>query len=366
MDGLIGKKRYNPNSFNALDGAIAYFIAIFSFFVMNLILPFPLRFLFKAGVDYFLINILSAVISQAVILIIALAFFKIKRVGVFTGDGFSFKLNVIDALMAVLLIFGVDFCFTSIHMEFSEYMEVLFGDLGISVPQSLIENSNYLYILIYSLVITPVLPAICEELLFRGVIMRGFKEKGVSYSIILSALCFALMHGSVAMLILQFLAGIAIAAVVTLTKNHLYGVLMHWASNLFVVLYALPSVILEEFSQQLSVVAKSFQSLFGVAFLIVSGCYFIKKLLAKKKREALGSEKTEYLGDKYIAECYILSENKFVLKNFDEDFDDVKNDRGNRFNYRGKFMLFNKKSNSTASVAVVVVGVIFATISLFV
>ena len=366
MGEFINKKRYNPNVFNALDGAIAYLIAIAAFFAADFVLPYLFRPLLSAGTDYFLLNIISAIISQAIIFFIAFAFFKIKRVGVFTGDGYSFKLNAIDALMAVMLIFGIDFCFTSLHTDFFEYMETLFGDLGFSVPEEIIERSNPLYILLYSLVITPVLPAICEEMLFRGVIMRGFKERGIPFSIFLSALCFALMHGSVAMFILQFLAGLAIAAVVTLTKNHLYGSIMHWASNLFITLYAIVPSVLAEFSVALSTVAEAFQALFGLAFLLIAGYYFLSKLLAKKKREVLKTEKSKNYGDKYVAECYIACENKFVYKNFDEDFGEAASDANNKFNYGGKFVRFNKKSNAILSTAVLVVALVFAVVCVFI
>ena len=366
MSDSTNKKRYNPNVFNALDGGVAYIAAILAFFIAGLTLPYLFRPLLLAGVDYFLVNILSAVISQAIIFFIAFIFFKVKRVGVFSGDGYSFKLNAIDVLMAVMLIFGIDFCFTSLHTDFFGYMEALFGDLGFTIPEEIIKNSNPLYILIYSLVITPVLPAICEEMLFRGVVMRGFKERGVPFSIFLSALCFALMHGSVAMFILQFLAGLSIAAVVSLTKNHLYGSIMHWASNLFITLYALAPSILSAFSVALSAVAQAFQALFGLAFLLISGYYFLNKLLAKKKREILGTEKSKNFGEKYVAECFIASSGEVVLKNFDEDFEEIKKDKDNMFKCGDKFVRFNKKSNAIVSLAVLAAGLIFAVVSLFV
>lgn len=366
MSDVTSKKRYNPNVFNALDGGVAYIAAILAFFIAGFLLPYLFRPLLRAGVDYFLVNILSAVISQAIIFFIAFIFFKVKRVGVFSGDGYSFKLNAIDALMAVMLIFGIDFCFTSLHTDFFGYMEALFGDLGFTIPEEIIKNSNPLYILIYSLVITPVLPAICEEMLFRGVIMRGFKERGVPFSIFLSAICFALMHGSVAMFILQFLAGLTIAAVVSLTKNHLYGSIMHWASNLFITLYALAPSVLATFSVALSAVAQAFQALFGLAFLLISGYYFLNKLLAKKKREILGTEKSKNFGEKYVAECFIASSGEVVLKNFDEDFEVIKKDKDNMFKCGDKFVRFNKKSNAIVSLAVLAAGLIFAVVSLFV
>lgn len=366
MSDITSKKRYNPNVFNALDGGVAYIAAVLAFFIAGFLLPYLFRPLLRAGVDYFLVNILSVVISQAIIFFIAFIFFKVKRVGVFSGDGYSFKLNAIDALMAVMLIFGIDFCFTSLHTDFFGYMEALFGDLGFTIPEEIIENSNPLYILIYSLVITPVLPAICEEMLFRGVIMRGFKERGVPFSIFLSAICFALMHGSVAMFILQFLAGLIIAAVVSLTKNHLYGSIMHWASNLFITLYALAPSVLATLSVALFAVAQAFQALFGLAFLLISGYYFLNKLLAKKKREILGTEKSKNFGEKYVAECFIASSGEVVLKNFDEDFEVIKKDKDNMFKCGDKFVRFNKKSNAIVSLAVLAAGLIFAVVSLFV
>ena len=217
----LNVKSYNPNSFNAVDGLLAFIFAVVGFYGLGYAVRPLARYLYNTlKWDYFLVQSINLIISQAFIIAVALVFFKVRKVTPFSAQGYDKKVNFLDLSFSLMLCLGIGITFYSIHDDFYEQMQGIFGDLGLGYPDGVLENSNMIIMAIYALVLTPTLPAICEELLFRGVIMRGLNEKGVVYGVVFSSFLFALMHGSVAMILLQFLLGLGMAIITHVTKNH--------------------------------------------------------------------------------------------------------------------------------------------------
>jgi len=93
------------------------------------------------------------------------------------------------------------------------------GD-GLSVPQ---------YIM--AVFVVCLLPAVIEELLFRGLILKGLTSMGKVVAIIASAVLFSLFHGNVDQTIHQFILGIICAVVVLKTGNLVYAMVLHFLNN---------------------------------------------------------------------------------------------------------------------------------------
>ncbi len=77
-----------------------------------------------------------------------------------------------------------------------------------------------------------VVPAICEEILFRGTVLSALLPYGRSFAIISSALLFGLMHQNPAQLFYATMAGIVLGYVYTKTGSIWCGVLVHFFNNL--------------------------------------------------------------------------------------------------------------------------------------
>ena len=58
--------------------------------------------------------------------------------------------------------------------------------------------------MVFQLIFVGALPGICEELMFRGVMLPAFERRGRMYGVVVSAALFALMHGSVSGLPVHF------------------------------------------------------------------------------------------------------------------------------------------------------------------
>ena len=95
-----------------------------------------------------------------------------------------------------------------------------------SIPYTL-DTKNYI-LSIFSLVIAP---AICEELLFRGLIFKGLKRHGKAFSIIITAVMFTIFHLSISQTVYPLLMGLLLSFVMYRENNIIYCILIHMINN---------------------------------------------------------------------------------------------------------------------------------------
>ena len=85
---------------------------------------------------------------------------------------------------------------------------------------------------IISFAIVSISPAVCEEAVFRGVVMHSFdKGKNKWIAIILTGLIFGAFHGSIWRFVPTALLGIMLGYIVYETDNMIYGALFHAINN---------------------------------------------------------------------------------------------------------------------------------------
>ena len=78
---------------------------------------------------------------------------------------------------------------------------------------------------------TAIVPAVTEELAFRGVILSGFKKSGFLAGVLMSSLYFGLMHFTLTQLFYAIVAGVIFALLVKVTKSIYSSILMHFIFN---------------------------------------------------------------------------------------------------------------------------------------
>lgn len=87
--------------------------------------------------------------------------------------------------------------------------------------------------LFYTVFTASILPAIVEELLFRGVILSEYAHLGGICSVFVSALFFAMLHFSLAEFPIYFFGGIVMGAAAYLTRSLFAAIMLHMVYNLF-------------------------------------------------------------------------------------------------------------------------------------
>ena len=89
-------------------------------------------------------------------------------------------------------------------------------------------DSDSLFI---TLLASVILPAVCEELLLRGIALTEYSKYGVSVSVIMTSVIFALFHGNVMALPSLFVAGVFYAILTHLLKSVWPAIICHVINN---------------------------------------------------------------------------------------------------------------------------------------
>lgn len=168
--------------------------------------------------------------SQAAFFIIYLYFYKKKQI--FTST-ITFKkphFNIWTAL--IFLIMGVLSMYALAGTV--QYFDLILDFINFQKQPILeIPTLTHLFLAIFTF---GIIPPICEELLFRGVILQGLKSKGIIFATIISSLMFAIFHLSAEQFIYPLLFGIFLALVMLKTNNIVYCILIHAVNNILSVL----------------------------------------------------------------------------------------------------------------------------------
>lgn len=77
------------------------------------------------------------------------------------------------------------------------------------------------------------LPAFCEELVFRGILCAEYEEHGILFSSLVSSLFFAFLHFDLTALPVYLFAGFVLAAVRYITHSSIASMILHLGYNLF-------------------------------------------------------------------------------------------------------------------------------------
>lgn len=100
-------------------------------------------------------------------------------------------------------------------------------DTFVSHDNGTVPNTIYL-VLAYA-----VIPALCEEFIFRGILCREYEVGGVPRAVAFSALFFALLHFDLANLPVYLFSGAILALTLYATRSLLGAILAHFLYNIF-------------------------------------------------------------------------------------------------------------------------------------
>lgn len=112
---------------------------------------------------------------------------------------------------------------------------VLLDWIGLSAPSTGIQwtQGMSLHEGVLLFLTTALVPAFCEELLFRGAVLNTLLPYGKTTAVLGSALLFALMHQTANQLFYTAVAGVVLACVVLESGSIWAAVLLHMMNNLF-------------------------------------------------------------------------------------------------------------------------------------
>lgn len=79
-------------------------------------------------------------------------------------------------------------------------------------------------------------PALCEELVFRGIVAAEYETFGIPAAVVMSSLTFAMIHFSFVRLPIYFFGGLVLALILYATRSVFASWIVHFLYNTFVLL----------------------------------------------------------------------------------------------------------------------------------
>lgn len=151
-----------------------------------------------------------------------------------------------------------------------------------------------------AIVFVAIVPAICEELLFRGVVLNGLRNKGKWVAILISALIFALMHNNVEQLPYTFALGLVLGYVAYESGTVLPGMLLHTMNNSIVLvsMYLQQNAIADISLGFTNIMVLDALIWIVIGVVVVVGVFYIIKKLCKENNSVV--EDTGYYDNKFI------------------------------------------------------------------
>lgn len=77
------------------------------------------------------------------------------------------------------------------------------------------------------------LPAFCEELVFRGILCAEYERHGILYASVISAIFFAFLHFDLTALPVYLFSGMLLAMIMYVTRSTIAAMIVHLCYNLF-------------------------------------------------------------------------------------------------------------------------------------
>ena len=247
-DGVFMNKKKNFSMENKYTFVDAFKVLFFILIIMtgiSLLMQIVLGIVAGAtGQDFETIassdtvTIISSMMSPLIFIVFYFVYNKYKKVSnrVALSDGQ--KISLLPISIALVLAIICVFLFT----PFVNLVDYLFLRMGYfvnnDIPLQSQMTTNGTYFLI-GVIIYVILPAISEELIFRGLILKSLSTKLTGFAtIMLSTIMFVLIHGSLNQTIYQFMVGIMLSYLVYVGGSVTYAIILHMLNNFLVLLFS--------------------------------------------------------------------------------------------------------------------------------
>lgn len=275
------------------DSACAYSIAIFSSLVVSLV------YFIICGCIAAFSNDVANTFSSHVATSVMVTFFVYMTYGLFmfiyhkktktnviSAMQLKKKISIKDSIICVSLALVTLFGFLFIVNFLTDALKLTGYVVNNDLPFPL---HNFGWFLA-NVVVLAVLPAVFEELIYRGMLLNGLRKFGDGFAIVVSSLLFSLAHGSPVQTIYQFVLGMVFAFIVVKTGSVILSMITHFLNNFTVVLISYIEAVNGIQATETTVFDYSAGQIifaFGAAIVAVGLIYLLIKALSKPKEEQI-------------------------------------------------------------------------------
>ncbi len=223
------KENKNVKLLSVSDGGFAFAIMICAYIFISFIGQAVAGAIF--GVKSVAYTAVCSLFSALAMVLAVLYFTLYKKVEFKTFSGIN-KFKPISLLLAILLSFGMFFGLGFINDLFAG----IFKSWGLNVSGVSIPLDNAFHLILFS-VLFALIPAVIEEVFFRGLILTSLKGVKTVFAVTAVSVIFALYHCSVSQLVYQLIYGVGLALLAIYAKSIIPCVIAHFINNFTVILF---------------------------------------------------------------------------------------------------------------------------------
>ncbi len=271
---------------NAKSAGLIYSIMIAAFVIVS--------FLVQAILSA-IINVKSTAYLAVMQCVSSGVIFAVIIFSKFNGFGLDTKIKVKPLYygipLAIMLFLGMFMGLGFINNVIAGWLT----GLGLTVSSTSIPLSTPWHLITFVIAIA-ILPAISEELLFRGLLVRGLNKVKPIYAIFIVSLSFALYHMSLVKFIYQFIFGAMLCLLYYATESIISCMVAHFVNNFTVIL-----------SMYLGIVINLNSALIiAIGLVLLAGYVAIVVNLILKKNKQKVQETDEFISSKAEGNSFFL------------------------------------------------------------
>ena len=208
---------------NAKNGGLAFIAFIAVYLLLALILqPLAVLIFGEGSLWYTAVCSLFSVLAIFIVLMVYKRLTKIDFKSLTITQSFGGWYSFVSLLLAGGMFFGLGLI--------NQLIASLVIKLGGNAGGTTIPLNDVGQLILFTITIA-LLPAIFEELFFRGFILNCFSGMKSWVAILVSATCFSLYHGSATQLIYQFIYGVGLGFVAHNARSVFPCIIAHFLNN---------------------------------------------------------------------------------------------------------------------------------------
>ncbi len=198
-----------------------------------------------------------------------LTYSKVLGQNYYKDMGFNKKISVLQGVMIV----GIALLVICAFAPLATYVKLFFEKTGYNVANITTLTVKTPGQLVAGIFMLAIVPAVLEEILYRGMVARAFSRKSYVFAIFMGGFLFAIMHGNAIQLVHQFFMGCTCCIVYFATGSIYAPMILHLTNNLFAVV---GSYIAYLHPFEISTLGYVLMTVIGIILLIVMLYFFIK------------------------------------------------------------------------------------------
>lgn len=206
---------------------VCYFLIVVLFAIVRMLTAFGVFDGLGKNFDYAL-NVVSQVVilfCLSIFLFSAMQKNKVKDTFKFFGyKKISFK--------AVLICIGIGIIVYFLNIFIATFFNSILALFGYSSSSSVTYLSSYpFWIFLINILVTAVLPGVCEETVHRGLLLKGLSGFGERKALVISSLLFGFMHMNIDQFFYATLIGFLLGYLALISDSIFPAMIVHFINN---------------------------------------------------------------------------------------------------------------------------------------